>query len=254
MSGGHGGVLYRPGDSPVHRLPPQVKLFAAFAAVLGVVATPREAFWAFGIDLLVVVAVWSLAGVPVGWFARRAVIEAPFVVLAVVLPFVSGGPRVDLLGVAVSADGLLAGWNLLAKGTLGVLIALTLAATTQPRDLVLGLQRLRAPAWFVTIATLMLRYVDVIAGELRRMRIARISRGDDPRFLWQAGAVARGAGTLFLRSYERGERVHRAMLARGWTGHMPAGPVAPVDALRWAAGSSPALLIATAWAVAAWPV
>lgn len=253
MNGGHATVLHRPGDSPVHRLPPQVKLVTAFAAVLGIVATPREAFWTFGLDLLVVLAVCSIASVAVGWFARRAVIEAPFVLLAVVLPFVSGGPRVDVLGVAVSHDGLLAGWNILAKGTLGVLIALTLAATTQPRDLVLGLQRLRAPAWFVTIATLMLRYVDVIAGELRRMRIARISRGDNPRFLWQAGAVARSAGMLFLRSYEHGERVHRAMLARGWAGRMPASVAERTGVLRWLAGGSPALVIATGWAVAAWP-
>ena len=53
------------------------------------------------------------------------------------------------------------------------------------------------------------------------MRVARISRGHDPRLITQAGATARGIGTLFLRSYERGERVHLAMLSRGWTGAMP---------------------------------
>ena len=67
----------------------------------------------------------------------------------------------------------------------------------------------------------MLRYVDVIADEARRMRLARISRGHDPRFLWQLGATARGVGSLFVRSYSRGERVHLAMLARGWAGRMP---------------------------------
>ena len=73
----------------------------------------------------------------------------------------------------------------------------------------------------------MLRYVDVIAGEARRMRLARISRGHDPRFLWQAGATARGVGSLFVRSYERGERVHLAMLSRGWTGRDAAGCPTP---------------------------
>ena len=102
-----------------------------------------------------------------------------------------------------------------------MLTSLTLAATTPLRDLLLGLQRLGAPALVVTIATLMLRYVDVIAGEARRMRLARISRGHDPRFLWQVGATARGVGSLFVRSYDRGERVHLAMLARGWAGRMP---------------------------------
>lgn len=215
-------VLYRPGASPVHRLPAQTKLVGAAVAVLAVVVTPREQLWAFGLYLVVLVAVWGVAGVGVGWFARRAVIEAPFVVLAVLLPFAGGEPRVAPLGVSLSVDGLYAGWNILAKGTLGVLISLTLAATTPVRDLLVGLQRLRAPALLVTIATLMLRYLDVIVDEARRMRIARISRGHDPGLLTQAGATARGVGTLFVRSYERGERVHLAMLSRGWTGTMPA--------------------------------
>ena len=222
MGAGHGhGVLHRAGDSPVHLLAPQLKIVGAFVAVLCVVATPREAFWAFGAYLLAITAVWWVARVPVSWFASRALIELPFVVLAVLLPLVGHGRRVDFLGVAVSVEGALAGWNILAKGTLGVLVSLTLAATTAPHDLLLGLQRLRTPSVLITIATLMLRYGEVIVGEAQRMRIARISRGHDPRFLWQVGATARGIGSLFIRSYERGERVHLAMVSRGWTGTMP---------------------------------
>src|SRR6201999_2028544 len=147
--------------------------------------------------------------------------------------------------------GLLGAWNILVKGTLGVLTSLTLVATTPLRDLLLGLQRLRAPALVVTIATLMLRYVDVIAGEARRMRLARISRGHDPRFLWQVGATARGIGALFVRSYERGERVHLAMVSRGWTGTMPdsGGAAAPVS---WVAGLVPVLLTAAVLGAALW--
>ncbi len=72
------------------------------------------------------------------------------------------------------------------------------------------------------IATFMLRYLDVLVGEARRMRIARISRGDDPRFLWQVRGFAAGIGALFLRAFERGERVYLAMVSRGYDGRMPA--------------------------------
>ena len=51
--------------------------------------------------------------------------------------------------------------------------------------------------------------------------MARESRGHDPRWIWQARAVASSAGALFIRSYERGERVHLAMLSRGFAGSMP---------------------------------
>lgn len=251
MGAGHAHPLYRPGDSVVHRLPPEVKIVAAFLGVVCVVATPREAFWVFGGYLAVLVGVWAAAGIPPGWIARRALIEAPFLVLVVLLPISGGDPHVSVLGLWVSEPGLLAAWNILVKGTLGVLTSLTLAATTPLRDLLLGMQRLHAPALVITIATLMLRYVDVIAGEARRMRLARIARGHDPRFLWQVGATARGVGSLFVRSYERGERVHLAMLARGWTGEMPRLSDTGTTRRQWVAGLAPVAL-AAGLAVTAW--
>jgi cobalt/nickel transport system permease protein len=251
VGAGHAHPLHLPGDSPVHRLPPQVKIVTAFLLVLCVVATPREAFWAFVAYLALLGGVWALAGVPTRWMATRAMIELPFVALAVLLPFSGEPPTVEFAGLSLSHSGLLAGWNILIKGTLGVLTSLTLAATTSPRDLLLGLQRLRAPQLITTIATLMLRYGEVIVAETRRMRIARISRGHDPRFLWQAGATARGIGSLFIRAYERGERVHLAMLSRGWTGAMPDSAVLRARAGTWLAGLLPAMcaavLLGVAW-------
>ena len=235
----------------MHRLPAEVKIVAAFLVVVCVVATPREAFGVFGGYLLLLAVVWALARIPLGWIARRALIEAPFVVLAVLLPITGGSPHVEWFGLTLSEPGLLGAWNILVKGTLGVLTSLTLAATTPLRDLLFGLQRLHAPALVVTIATLMLRYVDVIVGEARRMRLARISRGHDPRFLWQAGATARGVGALFVRSYERGERVHLAMLSRGWTGRMPPLSDARTSRAQWLAGLAP-VPVALALAITGW--
>ncbi|WP_300017839.1 cobalt ECF transporter T component CbiQ [Pseudonocardia sp.] len=244
MGAGHSHPLYLPGSSPVHRLPAEVKIVSAFLGVVCVVVTPREAFAVFGGYLLLLAAVWAIARIPPGWIAVRSLIEAPFVVLAVLLPFTGTGPFVEFLGVTLSEPGLLGAWNILVKGTLGVLTSLTLAATTPLRDLLVGLQRLRAPSMVVTIATLMLRYVDVITGEARRMRLARISRGHDPRFLWQAGATARGVGALFVRSYERGERVHLAMLSRGWTGDMPRLSDAVTTRRHWVLGLAPVVVAA----------
>ncbi|GAA2979125.1 cobalt/nickel transport system permease protein [Actinokineospora diospyrosa] len=224
-------------------------MVAAVAGALCVVATPRERFWAFGLYLVLLACVWVLARIPPGWLAKRALIELPFVVLALVFPFVAGGPTVDVLGLQLSEHGLLSGWNILVKGTLGVLISLTLAATTMPGELIIGLQRLKVPTMVVTIATLMLRYLDVIAAEARRMRIARICRGHDPRFLWQVGATARGIGTLFIRSYERGERVHLAMVSRGWNGAMPDQGRAAGSAT-WLVGLIPTALAAVVLGIA----
>jgi cobalt/nickel transport system permease protein len=205
----------------------------------------------FGGYLLLLGVVWAVARIPPGWIAVRSLIEAPFVVLAVLSPFTGPEPTVEWLGLTLSEPGLLGAWNILVKGTLGVLTSLTLAATTPLRDLLLGMQRLGAPALVVTIATLMLRYIDVIAGEARRMRLARLSRGDDPRFLWQLSATTRGVGSLFIRSYERGERVHLAMVARGWSGRMPRLSNAAASPRQWAAGLAP-VAVALGLAVTGW--
>lgn len=250
MSGSHSHLLYLEGTSPVHTLPPEVKIVAAFVAMFAVVATPREAIWAFASYLVILAAVWRIAGISVRWLAPRMLIELPFVVLAVLLPFAAGGERSAVLGLSLSQSGLLAAWNILVKGTLGVLVSLTLAATTPVRKLPGGLSRLHLPGIVVTVITLMLRYVDLLAGEIDRMRVARIARGDDPRTLHQIGAAARGVGGVFLRSYERGERVHLAMLSRGFTGTVPLATT-PARLRDWSVALVPAGC-AVAVAVAAW--
>jgi cobalt/nickel transport system permease protein len=221
MGAGHGHKLHYHGHSPIHRLQPHVKLLALVGLMLTVVATPREWYPLFAGYLALLLVVIAISQVPPTYIAKRMVIEVPFVVFAVLMPFIATGPRTDLLGLTVSEPGLLAAWGLLAKGTLGVIASLTLAATTEPRDLLAGLEKLRFPNQLVQIMGFMMRYLDVVSEEMRRMRIARESRGFQARNVRHWPVIARSAGALFIRSYERGERVHLAMLSRGYTGTMP---------------------------------
>jgi cobalt/nickel transport system permease protein len=189
--------------------------------------------------------------VPLGLLARRLVIELPFLLFAVFLPVVGQGERVEVLGVSLAVGGLWAAWNIVVKGTLGVAASTILAATTPVAELLGGLDRLRLPKALTTIAGFMVRYADVIADEVRRMRIARISRGHDPRWIWQARAVAASAGTLFIRSYERGERVYLAMVSRGYAGSMPDLQELAATRAQWLAAlclpAAAALVAAAAW-------
>jgi cobalt/nickel transport system permease protein len=251
MGAGHAHPLYLPGTSPLHRARPQCKIAATLLSVLAVVATPREAFWAFWVYTLGLLGLARVGRVPLGLLARRLVIELPFLLFAVFLPVVGQGERVEVLGVSLAVDGLWAAWNIIVKGTLGVAASSILAATTPVAELLGGLERLRLPKALTTIAGFMIRYGDVIADEVRRMRIARISRGHDPRWIWQARAVAASAGTLFIRSYERGERVYLAMVSRGYAGSMPALQELAATRAQWLAAlclpAAAALVAATAW-------
>jgi cobalt/nickel transport system permease protein len=221
MAGGHTHLLYRHGDSLVHRLPAHVKVVCLFAFVLVVVATPARLYWAFVVYAGMLACVAAAAAIPARFVLRRMVVEVPFVVFALLMPIVSTGERIDVVGLSLSEAGLVSAWNLLAKGTLGVVASILLGATTDARDLLMGLHRLRLPSRLVEIAAFMVRYIDVVVAEMQRMRVARESRAFEARHLGHLRVVARSAGALFIRTYERGERVHLAMLSRGYTGSMP---------------------------------
>ncbi len=236
MSGFHTHALYRHEHSVLHDLPSQVKVTALVLFVAAVVATPREAFWAFSLEAVLLLVGLSVARIPPGYVARRLVIEVPFVVFALLMPFLGTGPRTSILGLSLSIAGLWGAWTILAKGTLGLAASVLMAATTEVPDILDGLERLRVPRLVTAIAGFMVRYLDVIAGELRRMRVAMAARGYHPSWIGQAGPMASSAGALFVRSYERGERVHRAMLARGYTGAMPQSDVVPATPRDWMLG------------------
>ncbi|MEO5853530.1 MAG: cobalt ECF transporter T component CbiQ [Nocardioides sp.] len=225
MGAGHGHKLHFHGHSPVHRAPAHLKILALVGFMLAVVATPRQWYAAFAVPLVVLLVVIAVSRVPAGYLAKRMVVEVPFVVFAALMPFVATGPRVDVLGLSLSEAGLLGAWGLLVKGSLGVLASLTLAATTEPADVLRGLERLRMPSLIVQIMGFMIRYLDVVTGELGRMTTAMRSRGCDPRSPRHWPALARALGALFVRSYERGERVHLAMLSRGHDPSLRRDPV-----------------------------
>ena len=246
-----GERLFVPGNSLIHRLPAHVKVLAALLTVLVIVLTPPQPPWVFGGYALLLGIAFRVAGIGLRTVAPRLLIEVPFVVFALLLPIVGQGPDVAVGPLELSEAGLWAAWNILAKATLGLGVSVLLAATTSTRDLIAGLQRLRVPDVLVQIFASMVRYVHVVTGEWARMSRARAARGfqvSGPRS-WPV--VAQGLGTLFVRSYERGERVHLAMVSRGYVGRLPELAAAGTTARDWlAAAALP--IAAAALALASW--
>ncbi len=215
---GVGDHLYVHRHSFVHNLPAQVKTVAAIVFIFMVVLTPVRAVGAFAIYLGLVFLVVKIADIPFPLVLKRMLIEIPFVIFAVLMPFFGPEPRVEFLGLSLSQEGLWAAFGILAKGTIGVATSITLAATTRARDLLQGLEKSGVPDLLVQIASFMLRYSAVVTDDLSRMKVARESRGFSASGIKHWKVLANSAGALFIRSYERGERVHLAMLSRGYNG------------------------------------
>jgi cobalt/nickel transport system permease protein len=208
--------------SPIHRLDPRAKIIGlAGITVLGV-STPLGAWPAFVACLVALAAIAVVARIGPGMIWSRVRVILPLVVLvAAFVPFVRGGPAVHAGPLSLSEAGLATLASVTVKATIGALSAVLLGATTGFPDILHGLERLRAPRLLTVIAAFMYRYVFVIVDEARRMRAALAARAYRPRHLGQVAAIGRLVTALFLRSYERGERVYIAMLARGYSGAMP---------------------------------
>lgn len=228
-----GERLYIHRHSVVHSLPSHLKIIAVLFFVLVVVSTPITYWPAFVIFLTLVVSAAIAGKIAIPTLAKRALIEIPFIFFAVLMPFFGTGERFELGPLNLYRDGLLAGLSIVAKGTLGVLSAVILSTTTTAREILRGLERLRLPTIMVQIASFMLRYVNVISDEMERMKIARQSRGFDATGVKHWKVIATSAAALFIRSYERGERVHLAMLSRGFDGELPHTEAKSVGTRAW---------------------
>ncbi len=215
-----------------------MKAVGLLVFVLSVVAVPREAFWAHALAASLLLGVIILAELPPAFVARRMLVEVPILLFALLLPFFGRGETVEWAGVTLSVEGLWGAWTILAKATLGLGASIVLSATTTIPDLIRAMDRLHVPNVITAIAGFMVRYLDIVAGEFSRRRVAMASRGYQPRWFWQTGPLAQSAGSLFVRSFERGERVHNAMVARGFTGQMPSHGDRSASLREWIRGLS----------------
>jgi cobalt/nickel transport system permease protein len=178
---------------------------------------------------LALVALSVVAGLGPWRLSRASFVAAPFLLAA--LPLVFTRPEDPLgsiilgpLTLTVSGEGLRWFTTIAFKSWVSVQAALLLTFTTPFHELIDGLRLLRLPTVMVVVISFMYRYLAVLADEATRMLRARAARSADRtgrgggRLGWRARVVGGMIGALFLRSYERSERVYAAMLARGFEG------------------------------------
>jgi len=101
-----------------------------------------------------------------------------------------------------------------------VLITILLITTTRFTSLLKGFEGLRFPYVFVLILSFMYRYIFLFFDELERLLRARNSRTIKPGLALRIKTLAYVIGTMFLRTFERSERVYEAMISRGFTGEI----------------------------------
>jgi cobalt/nickel transport system permease protein len=202
---------YSRGNGPLHRLDARLKLAAIGAFVIAAVATPIGWWRLLAGEGLLLAFLIGLSGIPPRALFRRWL--GFFVLVAFLAVMVAPGHPARLrFGFGVVAA------TIVAKNSLAFLAVLLLANVTPFPRLLAGARKLGMPQALVTTLQFMYRYLHVLTDELDRMVKARRSRTfrRSGRLDW--GLLTGLIGVLFLRALERGDRVHSAMVARGWDG------------------------------------
>ncbi len=217
------------------------------AAILAITLVPDGAFVALAIAWAAILATGGAARIGPLPLVRGTFVALPFFLGALPLAFSGEGPllatvHLGPLHLTVSQEGLLRLLTISAKSWLSIQVALLLVFTTPFHELVDGLRALRLPRILVAIISFMYRYLAVLTEEVGRMLRAKASRSADApegggggSLRWRARVAGRLVGSLFLRAYERSERVYAAMQARGFEGEFHHMTVRRIDAREWLA-------------------
>lgn len=238
---------YQPGFSPLHRLDARVKFILTLAFILTVALVPTGAWPVYILLLSIVLAIELLSELGIVYVFKRAVLALPFVLAALPVIFTLDGPILMNFPLRpwtlpVTQPGLERFASIALKSWISVQAAILLAAATPFPDLLVAMRAVRVPRLLVAIFGLMWRYLFVLADEalrLMRARAARSGHSDQPglnsggRLTWRAQVAGGMAGSLFLRAFERSDRIYTAMVSRGYDGEVRAAPLPPIPVSGW---------------------
>jgi cobalt/nickel transport system permease protein len=222
---------YLAGQSLIHRLDPRIKVVVTLLFILSNVLLPDGAWLAFLFSLILILLIAWMSGIGMGYTLERSFVALPFFLAAVTAIFALPGRTLVVwnLGpwhLVATEAGLLRFVSIVIRSWLSVQVAIILIATTQFPDLMHALRHLHVPAVLIAVISFMYRYLFLMTNEAMRLMRAREARSARPAggggvsIFWRAKVAGNMAGQLFLRSYERSERVYNAMLSRGYQGQL----------------------------------
>jgi len=238
---------YQDGHSAIHRLDPRVKFVLAVSFIFTTALTPIGAWPVYILLFALAISVAVLSELGVGFVLRRAVLALPFVLAALPVIFTIEGPVLFSLPIGpwtltATIPGLERFISVALKSWISVQIAIVLSASTPFPDLMVAMRAVRVPRMLVAIFGLMWRYLFVFADEALRLIRARLSRSgeiDQPGLktggsvAWRARIAGGMAGSLFLRAFERSDRIYMAMVARGYDGEVRSAPLPRLRSADW---------------------
>jgi len=219
-------------QSRVHDLDPRIKVLITVLFILSNALLPDGSWPAFALAWLFLLVANDQSGLGLGFTFKRSAVALPFALVAISAIFSPYGSPLAVWDLGfitlVPTDlGLIRFFSIMVRSWLSVQVAILLVATTQFPDLLHALEHLRLPRTLTTIIAFLFRYLFVLTNEVFRILRAREARSaglpgvkGGGSLSWRIKTTGSMVGQLFLRSYERSDRIYQAMISRGYTGHI----------------------------------
>lgn len=211
------------GDTLWHRLVPRIRVLCAVLFVFATALTPNQHWTTWLIYAVGLAGLIILSRVALSVLLKRVAVESSFIGVVLLGTLFRGGGTVlwHWGWLQITSEGLAVLGSVTVKALLCLLMLNLLVLTTSIPALLNALKELKMPPLLVAIIASMYRYIGVLMEEIATMRRAAASRNLLSSRRGQRLVMGNVIGSLFIRTYERGERVHHAMLSRGYTGLPP---------------------------------
>lgn len=209
-------------NSIIHRLSPNIKLIFTFSFIVFIILTPATAILKFFIYFAIIFSIIILSKVPVIYVLKKSLIIFPFVIFVTLfIPFLKEGKIIAnynlvIFHLSITENGLLIFWNCLIKSWLSILIMIILSSTTKFQHILKALEFFKTPRILIILLAFMYRYIFLLIDEAMRLERAYNSRYFGGKVIKQIRVIGNMIGFLFIRTYERGERIYMAMCSRGF--------------------------------------
>jgi cobalt/nickel transport system permease protein len=240
---------YRPRTSPIHALDGRVKFLLTLAFILTTSLAPVAAWPIYVLLFALILSVEILSSLGVRYILKRALLALPFVLAAFPVIFTSG--RTVLFSIPIGSwtltaytEGLERFVSVALKSWLSVQASIVMVASTPFPELLQAMRAVGIPRLLVGMFGMMWRYTFVLVDEALRLMRARAARSGQIEeanhktgrsVIWQARVTGGMVGNLFLRAFERSDRIYVAMLSRGYDGEIRLLPLPSMSRTAWVA-------------------
>lgn len=207
------------GNSMLHTLDPRVKIIVAllFSVVVAFSMDINVLFFASIFSLILLL----LSKIALKRFFKRIFFVNGFIIfLWFFLPFTYPGRELFRLGpLSATFEGLYYSLMITVKSNIIITAYITLLSTSSITALIHALNHLYCPDKLIQIFLFNYRYIHVLHQEYQKLKDALKVKCFKPRSnIRTYKTYASLFATLLLKSYDRAERVYKAMLCRGFKG------------------------------------